>query len=79
MLLISASGDRNVAHDTTLMVDQVAVAAADPLGSLDNAVEAFVAGIGACSVSATTMAGHQVWMVLANRVASGSWAYIAAS
>ena len=76
----SWSGDRDVAQDTALVVDHVAEAAADPLGLLDDPVEAFGAGVGdASSVSATRMAGHQVWIVPASRVASGRWASIAAS
>ena len=35
-----------MAQDTALIVDHVAVAAADPLGLLDDAVEALSAGIG---------------------------------
>src|SRR5215217_3882699 len=40
------SGDRNVAQDTALVVDHVAVAAADSLGLFDDPVEAFGAGVG---------------------------------
>jgi hypothetical protein len=35
-----------VAQDTALVVDHVAVAAADPFGLLDYAVESFGAGVG---------------------------------
>ena len=40
------SGDRNVAQDTTLVIDHVAIAAADPLSLFNDAVEAFGAGVG---------------------------------
>ena len=66
-----------MAQDTALVVDRVAVAAAGPRGLLDDAVEALGAGSGvASSVRATRMSGHQVWMVPANRMASGSLHFI---
>jgi hypothetical protein len=39
------SGDRDVAEDTALAVDHVAVAASDPLGVIDDPVEPFSVGI----------------------------------
>jgi hypothetical protein len=68
-----------VAQDTALIVDHVAIAASDPLGLLDDAVEPSVRALEASSLRATKRAGHQVWMVSASRVVSDSWASITAS
>ena len=68
-----------MAQDTALVIDHVAIAAADPLGLLDHPVESFCASVGHVVVSATRIAGHHVWMVWASLVVSGMAASIAAS
>jgi hypothetical protein len=73
------SGDRDVAADTTLVIDHVPVAAPDPLGLLDDPVEPFSAGIVDTFEKSSRDCWPQVWIVPASRVASGNWAWIAAS
>ena len=57
----------------------VAVAAADPRGLLDNAVEALGAATVTCSVRVSWIAGHRGWMVFASRVVSGIAALLVAT
>ena len=54
-----------MAQVTALVVDHVAVAAADPIGLFDDAVEALGSALEASSVCPTKPPGHQVWMVTA--------------
>ena len=73
------SGDRNVAQDTALVVDHVAVAAADSLGLFDDPVEALGAGVGDVLGERDQDGWPPGLDGLANRAASGSRASIAAS
>jgi hypothetical protein len=62
------SGDRDVAEDTALIVVHGAVSAPACLVCLITRLKPSVRGLDRSWVSATGMAGHQVWMVVASRV-----------
>ena len=68
-----------MAQDTALVIDHVAIAAADPHGLLITRLNPSVRALDTAWVSATGIAGQHVWMSGASLVVSGMAASIAAS